>query len=114
MSHRRWAYTLGGLPLEEPVEVATDYQAFAERQPLFTDRYYEGARSPIDGSDIGSRTKRREHMRVHGLVDADDYRETWAKQRAARETFRRTGEDGKDWAARFQETAERLGRDRRR
>jgi hypothetical protein len=39
---------------------------------VMTDRYYEGTVSPIDGSDIGSRRKRREHMKEHGLVDHDD------------------------------------------
>lgn len=105
---KRYAYTMGGVPLAEPVEVSDDYRGDGERMPLFTDRYMEGVRSPVDGSDIGSRAKRREHMRAHGLVDADDFKQTWEKQRTARAEFRRTGEDGKDWGRRLADTFESM------
>lgn len=48
------------------------------------DRYMENARSPIDGSDIGSRSKHREHMKRHDVVPASDFTETWRKAEAAR------------------------------
>lgn len=54
----------------------------SERQPVFTDRYMEGARA-TDGTDIGNRWKRREYMRRNNLADADDFKGIWAK--AARE-----------------------------
>lgn len=77
------------------------------------DRHMEGARSPVDGSDIGSRAKRREHMKIHGLVDADDYKNQWAQQAKQREDFFRTGrEAGVDWGKRLAETHERLSRRR--
>lgn len=76
---RRFAYTMGGVPLPEPVEVSQDFQVTAERMPLFGDGYMDGTRSPLDGADIGSRTKRREYMKVRGLVDAADYSGTWEK-----------------------------------
>jgi hypothetical protein len=80
---------------------------------FMVDRFYEGARSPIDGSDIGSRAKRREHMRAHGLVDADDYKGQWAQQAKQREEFLRTGkEPGVDWGKRLAETHEQLSRRR--
>jgi hypothetical protein len=108
MTRRRWVYTSGGEPLPEPVEVTEDFQATADRMPLFTDRYMEGVVSPVDGSDIGSRTKRREHMKAHGLVDADDYKGEWAKRAERRERFMKTGDDGRDWAGRFEETHQRM------
>lgn len=110
---RRFLYRANAEGVVEAVEVSSDYQRHEERQPLYTDRYMEGTVSPVDGSDIGSRAKRREHMRAHGLVDADDFKGEWDKKAAERERFRRTGDDGKDWSARFQETQERLNHGRR-
>jgi hypothetical protein len=41
-----------------------------------------------DGTDISSRTKRREYMRATGTTDASDYSQSWKKQQAQRaETF---------------------------
>jgi len=52
---------------------------------VMTDLYMDGVRAP-DGSDIGSRKKRREFMRRTGLVDATDYSPDFAaKARASRE-----------------------------
>jgi hypothetical protein len=102
---RRYAYTLGGVPLTEPLEVSEDFRGEgAERQPVFTDSYMSGARSPIDGTDISTRAKRREYMKANGLVDADDYRGEWAKKAEQRKAFRASGEDGKDWGGRIQAT----------
>lgn len=74
MSRKRYAYTMGGVPLPEPVEVSEEYHGGDERSgALFmVDRYMEGERAP-DGTDIGSRTKRRDYMRANGLADASDY-----------------------------------------
>lgn len=112
MTRRRFLYTSGGRPLPEPVEVTPDAEFREERQPVFTDRYMEGVRSPIDGADIGSRAKRREYMKQRGLVDADDYKVEWQKAKEARAEFRRTGEDGKDWGGRLAETLNRMQRRR--
>lgn len=77
------------------------------------DRFMEGARSPVDGSDIGSRAKRKEHMKAHGLVDADDYKGQWEKQAKERADFFRTGRTpGVDWGKRLAETHEKLSRRR--
>ena len=91
-----------------------DFQTHAEKAAPVTDLYMDGTRSPIDGSDIGSRTKRKEHMRAHGLVDADDFKGEWAKAKAQREEFRSTGNDGIDWGGRLRETLERAQRGNRR
>lgn len=87
MSRRRWAYTMGGVPLPEPVEVSEDYAGGDGRMPLFTDRFMEGTvvEGPNGPVDIGSRTKRREYMQVNGLADYSDFAEHWktkAKERA--------------------------------
>jgi hypothetical protein len=75
---RRWTYTSGGVPLEEPVEVTPDLQGHCERAPLFTDRFMEKDVAQ-DGTDISSRSKRREYMKAHGLADAADFKEHWSK-----------------------------------
>lgn len=72
------------------------------------DRYMEGTASPVDGSDIGSRAKRREHMKIHGLVDADDFKDEWAKKAEQRERFRRGEGAGQDWVGRFERTHHEL------
>lgn len=115
MSRKRYAYTIGGVPLPAPIEVSEGFRGEgAERQPVFTDRYMEGARSPVDGSDIGSRQKRAAHMKAHGLVDADDFKGEWRKKAEQRQEFRRTGEDGKDWAGRIGATLQQMQQGRRR
>lgn len=87
MSRRRWLYTSGGAPLPEPMEVSEDYvPPDSEKAPVFTDRYMEGVKAP-DGTDIGSRAKRRAYMQANGLADADDYKGVWAKAAKEREAF---------------------------
>jgi hypothetical protein len=68
------------------VEVTPDYEPPARTQ-INMDRYYEGT-AATDGTDIGSRKKRKEYMKRHGLADADDFKETWAKAQREREEFR--------------------------
>lgn len=75
---RRFAYTMGGVPLPEPVEVSEDYQSSNGLAAPLTDLYMDGIRAP-DGTDIGSRAKRRAYMQAHGLADYDDFRGTFAK-----------------------------------
>ena len=48
------------------------------RLQFSVDRHYEGLRA-TDGTDIGSRRKHREYMRLNGLATVDDFKETWAK-----------------------------------
>lgn len=68
------------------IEVTPDYQSTAERMPVFTDRHLEGQRAS-DGTDIGSRGKRKEWMQRNGLADAADFTETWARAEAQRADF---------------------------
>lgn len=86
MTRRRWVYTMGGNPLPEPVEVTVDFQSRHERNGtcFMVDRFMEGDRA-TDGTDIGSRSKRRDYMRAHGLADAGDYTNVWERARAEKE-----------------------------
>jgi hypothetical protein len=48
------------------------------RVMVVSDLYMDGVAAP-DGTDIGSRPKRREYMRRNNVTDADDFKGTWAK-----------------------------------
>lgn len=53
--------------------------------PIMVDRFMEGAQA-TDGTDIGSRRKRREYMKREGVTDKSDYRPDWGERvRKARE-----------------------------
>lgn len=110
MSRRRWVYTEGGKPLPEPVEVSQDFQRYAERLPVVTDLYMDGTVA-TDGTDIGTRAKRRAYMKERGLADAADYKQHWEKKAAEREAFRR-GEDKTDYRPALAEMWDKLGRKR--
>ncbi|QSQ14052.1 hypothetical protein [Myxococcus landrumensis] len=75
---RRYVYRPNAEGGVDCIEVTPDYQSAEARPPVYTDRYMEGLRA-TDGTDISSRGKRREYMRLNGLADADDYKESWAK-----------------------------------
>jgi hypothetical protein len=70
----------------------------AKDAPIMLDRWYEGSHT-LDGDDIGSRAKRKEYMRSHGLVDANDYSQSYhdrqraEKAREDRREVRRTVEE---------------------
>lgn len=55
------------------------------RVDVVSDLYMDGTISPIDGADIGTRKKRREYMKLHGLADFDDFKGVWAKAAHERE-----------------------------
>ena len=58
-------------------------------------RFYENVKSPIDGTDIGSRARHREHMKRHNVTTADDFGREWAKAEKDREQIRNGGYDSK-------------------
>lgn len=74
------------------------------RVAVVTDLYMDGARA-TDGTDIGSRKKRRAYMQQNGLADASDYAGIWAKAEQDRARFLSGGGDG---TRRLEET---LGRE---
>jgi hypothetical protein len=83
---RRYVYTQNGNPLPAPVEVSQDWQNSSGVTAPVTDLYMDGVRA-TDGTDIGSRAKRREYMKRENLADASDYTQTWAKAKQEREAF---------------------------
>ena len=66
-------------------ELGADALAEPGRVDVVSDLYMDGTISPIDGADIGTRRKRREYMKLHGLADFDDFKNTWAKAAQERE-----------------------------
>ena len=87
MARRRWVYTEGGKPLPEPIEVSEDWSNTVRRVDVVTDLYMDGV-AATDGTDIGSRKKRRAYMQAHGLADADDFKGEWAKADRERQAMR--------------------------
>lgn len=61
--------------------------------PVLAGRFYENTMSPIDGTDIGSRRKHREHMKRHGVTTADDFGKEWGRAEKERELIRNGGFD---------------------
>lgn len=84
-----WGYTEGTPEAEEAweakVKMMSGHGARADYM-VMGDGHYDGLRAN-DGSDISSRTKHREFKRRTGLVDFDDYKETFAKQQEARDAY---------------------------
>ena len=85
MSRRRFIYRKNEETGEvESIEVSPDFQTVEARTPNYTDSFMDGARA-TDGTDIGSRAKRRAYMKANNLADSSDYRETWARAAKERE-----------------------------
>jgi hypothetical protein len=83
----RYLYTQNGVPLEQPIEVGADWrQPDSGRTLVVTDLYMDGVRA-TDGTDIGSRKKRRAYMQANNLADADDFKNTWAKAEQERQAL---------------------------
>lgn len=72
---------------EVPPDHGTEPRARVE---IMTDSHYEGLRT-MDGVDVSTRRRHREHMRRNGLALADDFKETWAKSQATRDAYFRDG-----------------------
>lgn len=93
MSRRRYVYRECPDTGEvEAIEVSADWQPSGRANggvPV-TDLYMDGTRA-MDGTDIGSRSKRREYMHVRGLADYDDFKGVWAKAEAERTAMRLDG-----------------------
>lgn len=67
------------------------FERLTRRGEIITYSHLDGLRA-TDGTDISTRAKRDEYMRIHGLAHAEDYREAMPAAQAARERFFR-GED---------------------
>ena len=73
-------------PPYDLIEITDDYQpeVRADSGALWGDRSYDGLRAP-DGTDISTRSKHREYMRLNNVTTVDDFKDTWAKAREQRE-----------------------------
>jgi hypothetical protein len=58
---------------------------------IMSGRFYENLQSPIDGSDIGSRRRYHEHMKLHGVAPTSDFKEHWRKAERERTNPRDDG-----------------------
>lgn len=89
-----WGYTLGTPEAEEAWEAKVKMMTAPTKADYMVmgDGHYDGLQA-YDGSDISSRSKQREFKRRTGVVDFDDYKETFAKQQAARDAYH-SGERG--------------------
>ena len=77
------------------VNAASEHELFDAHVAVFGDGYMDGVQAP-DGSDIGSRRKRRDWMRTTGSADLSDFKESGAKAAARREDYLTTGGDHKE------------------
>jgi len=80
VARRRFRYSAGEGKLVEFTEPET------RGVQIVGDSHYEGLRA-TDGTDISSRAKHREYMKIHGLTTADDFTETWKKAAKERADF---------------------------
>lgn len=83
MTRRRW---IQDRKTGELIEVSADYTApmQADAGALWGDRYYDGLQAS-DGTDISSRSKQRDYMRINNLTTADDYKSSWEQSREKRD-----------------------------
>ena len=83
MTRRRW---IQDRKTGELIEVSADYtqEMPTDSGALWGDRHYDGLQAS-DGTDISSRSKQRDYMRINNLTTADDYKTTWEKSREKRD-----------------------------
>lgn len=80
MTRRKWVQIDGTLIEVDPSTYVPVGRSVATR--YVSDAWMDGTRSPIDGADIGSRTKLREHMQAHGVIDHTEAQQEAALQRS--------------------------------
>jgi hypothetical protein len=87
MTRRRYVQIKGEL-----VEITDDElpSRHADSGALWGDRSYDGLRA-TDGTDISTRAKHREYMKLNNLATVDDFKETWSKAQEQRDRYRQSG-----------------------
>jgi hypothetical protein len=95
MTRRRYIYDS---VKQELVEVTPDYEAPQRNAHtsdglLWNDRSYDGLRA-TDGTDISSRSKHREYMRVNGLTTMDDFKQSFADAQQRKAEYVTQGKHG--------------------
>lgn len=73
---KRWVFHKGEL-----VEVTGDeaMPLVVDSGALWGDRSYDGL-TATDGTDISTRSKHREYMKLNGLTTMDDFKDTWTRE----------------------------------
>lgn len=90
MSRRRWIYTEGGKPLQEPIEVHEDWKDSSIAAPLRSEAEVYGNVTPAtDGTDLSTRRRHSQYMKRNNLTMAEDFTGTWEKAKKEREAFQR-------------------------
>lgn len=89
MGKRRW---IQDSATGELIEVILDCSPNmrADAGALWGDRHYDGLQAS-DGTDISSRSKQRDYMKLNNLTTADDFKTTWADAREKRERLFKEG-----------------------
>ena len=71
-------------------DLSIDPSPKAINAPILSGRFYENMKA-TDGTDIGSRKRHREYMKMHGLTTADDFKSQWQSAEAERQRVREEG-----------------------
>lgn len=68
-------------------EIGADWVG-TPRLEIMSDNFYQGGTGrATDGTDISTRAKHREYMKIHGLAVASDFKETRERARQKRAEF---------------------------
>jgi hypothetical protein len=57
------------------------------------DRHYDGLKA-TDGTDISTRTKHRQYMKMHNLTTMDDFQPIWDREAKKRSEYFKEGKHG--------------------
>lgn len=83
---RRWLYTQGGQPLEQPLEVTDDWKQPDSGPSLRSEAEVYGNLTPAtDGTRLDSKRRHHEYMARNNLTIAEDFKNTWAQAEVKRE-----------------------------
>lgn len=83
MARRKWIQINGELVEVDPYTYQPPNRMNTDAA-LYGDRHYDGMRA-TDGTDISTRSKHREYMKLNNVTTVDDFKDTWAKAREQRE-----------------------------
>lgn len=86
MTRRRYRFNEETNTLEE---VPNDYTGADRRAQTATEELTYGGLQATDGTPINTRRRHREYMKTNSLALVGDFTNTWAKQGAEREAFRK-------------------------
>lgn len=83
MARRKWIQINGDLVEVDPYTYQPPNRMNTD-SALYGDRHYDGMRA-TDGTDISTRSKHREYMKLNNVTTVDDFKDTWARAREQRE-----------------------------